>query len=135
MKRKKPSFNETYHGYRTFSELLEDAQTQGLLELETDKRSRTYVVTRFGSEMTSKPAVRERSIDGADRPVRRRKRGSGRGRRTRESAPAAVEAGNPAPPPVEDETERERPLPKPAREKSGNVWSAATELGLDADEH
>ena len=26
IKRKKPSFNETYHGYRTFSELLEDAQ-------------------------------------------------------------------------------------------------------------
>src|SRR5260370_38106135 len=53
MKRKKPSFNETYHGYRTFSELLEDAQAQGLLELETDKRSRTYVVTRFGSEVNS----------------------------------------------------------------------------------
>ena len=52
MKRKKPSFNETYHGYRTFSELLEDAQKEGLLELEIDKRSRTYVVTRFGSEMT-----------------------------------------------------------------------------------
>ena len=39
MKRKKPSFNETYHGYRTFSELLEDAQKEGLLELDTDKRS------------------------------------------------------------------------------------------------
>src|SRR5436309_13713891 len=57
MKRKKPSFNEAYHGYRTFSELLEDAQTQGLLELDTDKRSRTYVVTRFGSEMTSAAPV------------------------------------------------------------------------------
>ncbi len=53
MKRKKPSFNESYHGYRTFSELLEDAQKQGLLELETDKRSRTYVVTRFGAEMST----------------------------------------------------------------------------------
>jgi uncharacterized protein (TIGR00288 family) len=51
MKRKKPSFNENYHGYRTFSELLEDAQKEGLLELDTDSRSRTYVVTRFGSEM------------------------------------------------------------------------------------
>src|SRR5437588_10056448 len=51
MKRKKPSFNESYHGYRTFSELLEDAAREGLLELETDKRSRTYVVRRFGSEM------------------------------------------------------------------------------------
>src|SRR6516164_7113211 len=50
MKRKKPSFNEAYHGYRTFSELLEDAQKEGLLDLEVDKRSRTYVVTRFGAE-------------------------------------------------------------------------------------
>jgi uncharacterized protein (TIGR00288 family) len=50
MKRKKPSFNEAYHGYRTFSELLEDAQKEGLLDLEVDKRSRTYVVTSFLSE-------------------------------------------------------------------------------------
>src|SRR5580704_539481 len=77
IKRKKPSFNETYHGYRTFSELLEDAQAQGLLELETDKRSRTYVVTRFGSELTTKPAREPsmRSADGAARPPIRRKRG------------------------------------------------------------
>src|SRR5271155_349082 len=67
MKRKKPSFNEAYHGYRTFSELLEDAQKQGLLDLEIDKRSRTYVVTRFGSEtkteavQTSKKKRRRRS--------------------------------------------------------------------------
>ena len=29
MKRKKPSFNESYYGYRTFSELLEDADNLG----------------------------------------------------------------------------------------------------------
>lgn len=51
MKRKKPSFNETYHGYRTFSELLEDAAKNGLLELEMDSRGRSYIVTRFGAEM------------------------------------------------------------------------------------
>src|SRR5947208_10108831 len=80
IKRKKPSFNETYYGYRTFSELLEDAQKQGLLELDTDKRSRTYVVTRFGAEMSSKPAVEERareerarSADGV-KPARRKRR-------------------------------------------------------------
>ncbi len=63
IKRKKPSFNETYHGYRTFSELLEDAQKEKLVELETDKRSGTYVVTRFGSELTAPevPAVKKRS--------------------------------------------------------------------------
>src|SRR5437588_1524039 len=59
MKRKKPSFNESYHGYRTFSELLEDAQKEGLLELDTDKRSRTYVVTRFGDEMRARPEAAE----------------------------------------------------------------------------
>jgi len=53
MKRKKPSFNEAYHGYRTFSELLEDARKEGIIELETDERSGTYVVTRFGSETAS----------------------------------------------------------------------------------
>ncbi len=57
MKRKKPSFNESYHGYRTFSELLLDAQKEGLLELVIDERSRTYVVMRFGAEMQQAAAV------------------------------------------------------------------------------
>jgi uncharacterized protein (TIGR00288 family) len=63
MKRKKPSFNEAYHGYRTFSALLEDAQKEGLLELDTDKRSRTYVVTRFGEEMKNEavPVVQKKT--------------------------------------------------------------------------
>jgi len=56
MKRKKPSFNETYHGYRNFSELLEDAEKNELLELEMDTRGRSYVVTRFGSEMNDQAA-------------------------------------------------------------------------------
>jgi len=55
MKRKKPSFNEAYHGYRTFSDLLEDAQREGLIDLDTDSRSRTYVVTRFGGESSQPP--------------------------------------------------------------------------------
>ncbi len=50
MKRKKPSFNEAFYGYRTFSELLEDAAANGLLDLEKSKSSGTYVITRFGSE-------------------------------------------------------------------------------------
>lgn len=64
MKRIKPSFNETYHGYRTFSALLEDAKKHGLIDLETDKRSGTYVVTGFGEELKEGRA-RE------DRPLRR----------------------------------------------------------------
>ncbi len=48
MKRKKPSFNESYYGYRTFSDLLEDAEKQGIVQLRTDARSGTYVITGFG---------------------------------------------------------------------------------------
>jgi uncharacterized protein (TIGR00288 family) len=51
MKRIRPSFNETYFGYRSFSELLEDAEKSKMLELETDKKSGTYVVARWGSEL------------------------------------------------------------------------------------
>ena len=50
MKRKKPSFNESYHGYRTFSDLLQDAEDKGIIRLRTDSRSGTYVVIGFGKE-------------------------------------------------------------------------------------
>ncbi len=50
MKRKKPSFNESYHGYRTFSDLLEDAEKEGIIRLRTDSRSGTYVIVGFGKE-------------------------------------------------------------------------------------
>ena len=50
MKRKKPSFNESYHGYRTFSDLLADAEKHGIIRLRTDSRSGTYVVAGFGKE-------------------------------------------------------------------------------------
>ncbi len=50
MKRKKPSFNESYHGYRTFSDLLEDAEKEGIIRLRTDARSGTYVIVGFGEE-------------------------------------------------------------------------------------
>ena len=80
MKRKKPSFNEAYHGYRTFSELLEDAQKEGLLELDTDKRSRTYVVTRFGAELDTPPPE---AMPARKRTPRRRRSGS----RRRSAAP------------------------------------------------
>jgi uncharacterized LabA/DUF88 family protein len=49
MKRKKPSFNETYYGFRTFSHLLEDAQRRGIVELRRDQKSGSYVIEDLGS--------------------------------------------------------------------------------------
>lgn len=45
MQRKRPSFNEGYYGYSTFSELLEDAERQKIIKLKKDARSGTYVIT------------------------------------------------------------------------------------------
>jgi hypothetical protein len=44
MKRKNPGFNEEYHGYRSFSRLLEDAQKNKLISIHRDARSGTYVI-------------------------------------------------------------------------------------------
>ena len=50
MKRKKPSFNESYHGYRTFTDPLEDAESHNLVELNMDARSGTYVIAGLGQK-------------------------------------------------------------------------------------
>ena len=44
LKRKRPEFSETFHGYRSFNELLQDAERRGLLELEKDLPSGGYIV-------------------------------------------------------------------------------------------
>jgi uncharacterized LabA/DUF88 family protein len=44
IKRQRPGFNESYHGFRNFSELLEEAQAQKLIELEKDEKSGGYIV-------------------------------------------------------------------------------------------
>ena len=50
MKRKKPSFDESYYGYRSFTHLLEDADNLALVDIEQNPRSGTYVVTRVHGE-------------------------------------------------------------------------------------
>jgi uncharacterized LabA/DUF88 family protein len=43
IKRRKPGFNETYYGFRAFGNLLEEAQSRGLLEVGRDEKSGTFV--------------------------------------------------------------------------------------------
>jgi uncharacterized protein (TIGR00288 family) len=44
VKRVYPGFNESYYGYRTFAELLEDAAKEGLITLELDPQRGNYRV-------------------------------------------------------------------------------------------
>jgi uncharacterized protein (TIGR00288 family) len=46
LKRRRPGFNESFYGFGSFSDLLEEAQSRGLLELEMDDRSGGYVVRK-----------------------------------------------------------------------------------------
>jgi len=50
IKRKQPSFTESTYGYRSFTQLLEDAQKLGFITLRKDPRSGTYVVEGFAGE-------------------------------------------------------------------------------------
>jgi len=50
LKRRNPGFNEAYHGFRTFGELLEEAQARHLLELEYDEKSGGYIIKSFAHE-------------------------------------------------------------------------------------
>jgi len=43
LKRRRPEFSEVYYGFRTFGNLLEEAQVRGLFEFGRDEKSGTYV--------------------------------------------------------------------------------------------
>ena len=44
LKRRKPGFSESYYGFRSFGQLLEEAGTNGILELEKDAKSGGFII-------------------------------------------------------------------------------------------
>jgi uncharacterized LabA/DUF88 family protein len=91
MKRKKPSFNETYYGYRTFSHLLEDAQRKGIVTLRRDQRSGSYIIEDLGSSAAVSVSAAQR---GETQP-------------RSEAPPAVASPTPPGPPPVSQLASRE----------------------------
>lgn len=49
IKRRKPDFNETFFGFRTFGNLLDEAQKRALLEVGRDEKSGAYIYRSNGS--------------------------------------------------------------------------------------
>ncbi|HEY5621182.1 MAG TPA: NYN domain-containing protein [Pontiella sp.] len=45
LKRRRPGFNESYYGFRSFGELLEDAEQRGLVQLQRDEKSGGFIVS------------------------------------------------------------------------------------------
>jgi hypothetical protein len=44
LKRRRPGFNESYYGYRAFSDLLAEAEANKLISLSLDEKSGGYAV-------------------------------------------------------------------------------------------
>jgi uncharacterized protein (TIGR00288 family) len=44
LKRRKPGFSESYYGFRSFGELLEEAGKEGILDLQRDERSGGFII-------------------------------------------------------------------------------------------
>ena len=125
IKRRKPDFNESYFGFRSFGGLLEEAQNRGLLELGRDEKSGAFVSRGSGPtaraeapQIESAPVVDapveassapEETDAAAKAPARRRGRGgkksaeSGASKKVpakeatpaAETAPEAVDAAKP----------------------------------------
>jgi uncharacterized protein (TIGR00288 family) len=53
LKRRKPGFNESYYGFRSFSKLLEEAAARKLLALEHDEKSGGVIIRRLIEDATS----------------------------------------------------------------------------------
>ena len=50
LKRRKPGFNESYYGFRSFNGMLEAAERDGALTLERDEKSGGYIIRPSGAE-------------------------------------------------------------------------------------
>jgi uncharacterized protein (TIGR00288 family) len=91
MRRKYPAFDETDHGFSTFSKFLEDAAGTGIVKIETDPRSGTYRVELANTTAPPPAPVATPSERPADEGEGRRRRR--RGRRAEPAPAEAVEAG------------------------------------------
>jgi len=55
MKRRKPDFNESHFGFRSFGNLLDEAQSRGLLEVGRDEKSGAFVSRSSGHSHRTEP--------------------------------------------------------------------------------
>ncbi|ADP16913.1 hypothetical protein AXYL_03593 [Achromobacter xylosoxidans A8] len=78
LKRRRPDFNESYYGFRAFGNLLDEAQSRGLLEVGREENAGTYV---YRDSASGAPAANRATADGASRSAPARQ-------------PAAADAGD-----------------------------------------
>ena len=121
IKRRKPDFSESYYGFRAFGNLLEEAQSRGLLEFGRDEKSNAYVYRSTSAAGPDEGAAeRPPSHDpmpdaaaGAEAGTTHPKRRRGRGTRTSAELALPVDAPVPAQMAQEALMTDEAPAPAP----------------------
>lgn len=102
LKRRRPDFSETYYGFRTFGNLLEEAQARGLFEFGRDEKSGTYVFRSSAGQAPAEQAPVEQAAEQSvpvetgeqaeAQPEAKESRRRGRGgRKQREQVASAVQ--------------------------------------------
>jgi uncharacterized LabA/DUF88 family protein len=136
LKRRRPDFNETYFGFRTFGNLLEEAQARGLLEFGRDEKSGAYVYRSDRAPASSLSAQVEQMANAAaaityeqeaapemdeeaEAQPEPRGRGRGRGGRSDFRAPAVAEQVEVEPQPEAAAEEVAAPAAQPEPRRRG----------------
>ncbi|MEA3119345.1 MAG: hypothetical protein QOI13_2615 [Paraburkholderia sp.] len=138
IKRRKPDFSESYYGFRAFGNLLEEAQSRGLLEVGRDDKSGAFVYRSSQAapadvKHIESPAVVKEAAP-ATESVGNRNRHKGRSARKQAAEPAPMGAepmASEQPPVLEQPVALEHPakLEQPATvvEESSPVRDAPRE--------
>ncbi|KQQ47603.1 hypothetical protein ASF61_02940 [Duganella sp. Leaf126] len=67
IKRRKPDFSESYYGFRTFGNLIEECKARGLLEFGRDEKSGAYVYRSSGAQHGAAPALDGQAVQQSDK--------------------------------------------------------------------
>lgn len=98
LKRRRPDFNETFYGFRTFGNLLEEAQNRGMLEFGRDEKSGAYVYRSSAATAAASAAdnasVAQEVVELIEEatPAKESRRRGGRGRKQAPVAEMPAEA-------------------------------------------
>ncbi len=80
IKRRKPDFSESYYGFRTFGNLIEECKARGLLEFGRDEKSGAYVYRGAGVATPGESPVDGAPAEAQDGGKQESRRSRGRGR-------------------------------------------------------
>lgn len=83
IKRRKPDFNESYFGFKAFGSVLDEAQSQGLLDVGRDEKSGAYVSRPVAPvkpqrKARKEPKTRQAADDTPQAPRKRARKAAGR---------------------------------------------------------